>query len=133
MPNIIVEFIKTQHMNLSPDDVKDHGIYCFHTVSSGSGSHVRDIEGKTVYIPLGRNNKPVGVATEGFLNYADYVDTHGMVFNIDPQKMGKVWDKGSNDAKLYVHDDCIPESRRDYAKHMNIIMSYAEPHNVVRH
>lgn len=82
---------------------------------------------------MDRNYKPVGVATEGFVDYADYVDTHGVVFNIDPMRMGKVWDKGSNDAKFYVHDDCIPESRRDYAKHMNIIMSYAESYNAARH
>jgi len=54
--------------------------------------------------------QPIGVVTQKFVDYADYVDSHGMVFNIGSRKLRNVWDEESSEVCLYVHDDSIPVS-----------------------
>jgi hypothetical protein len=130
MTNIdIVNLVTTAHTDVRGYLVHDQGVYCFQSAPDKLGGQLKDDQGRIIYLPLNRKYKPIGETTKQWVDYRDYVDTHGMVFECDPYKIGDVWDKGSNELVLYVFDDDVPASRNDYAKNMRTIMAYARPYN----
>lgn len=64
---------------------------------------------KHVYLPVNRNYKPLGVVSEEFVDYDDFLD-QAVIFRSDPHEFVGVW---NNPDGLYLYDDG-PESRRDY-------------------
>jgi hypothetical protein len=127
--NNVVNLITTAYTDVKANVVREQGIYCFQSTKIDSDLMLKDDQGRTVYVPLNRDYQPIGVTNEKFVDCSDYVDTHGMVFECDPFKMGDVWDIESNEFRLYVFDDTIPASRSEYAKHMRAIMVHAKPYN----
>jgi hypothetical protein len=129
MTNNIINQIITAHVYVKANIVCEENTYCFDSTRDGSGEILKDDHGRMVYVPINRRYKPIGETTKQFVRYEDYVDTHGLVFELDPFKMGDVWDRQANELRLYVYDDSVPASRRDYAKHMRAIMVHAKPYD----
>lgn len=68
---------------------------------------------KHTFLPLNRNYKPLGYARPEFVQYADYLDTHAVVFSRDPAGFNDIWSNISNAGMLWLYDD-NPKSRLDY-------------------
>jgi len=77
-----------------------------------------DVPGhKHVYLPVNRNYKPLGVMSEDWADYDDYLH-QAVVFGADPYTYEDVWTDGEG---LYLYDD-NPASRQDYFKRLELLL-----------
>lgn len=60
-----------------------------------------EVGGKTVYLPVNRHYKPLGLTSMHVGNYADYLD-QAVVFVGDPHKFEDIW---SDPKGLYLYDE----------------------------
>jgi len=74
-----------------------------------------------IYLPLNRDQKPLGIITGGSVNNAEFAKTHGVRFSRNPATFTGVW--YAPDHPLEMYDD-NPTSRTDYFQRFERLMEY---------
>ena len=71
-----------------------------------------------VYLPVNRNYKPLGVTSDDWVDYEDFID-QAVIFSADPHTFANVWFHRDT---LHLYEDVV-SSRVDYFQRLERLLS----------